>query len=153
MSGGKAEKEPRRTVMRKRGSLTVILAALLAAPLALGQFKVVADVPFPFVAGGKIHAAGEWSIDRIDTGATPLLRFSNRAAKDAVLLAGNTAYRELREASAAKLIFNRYGEKYFLSEVWPAGTVGTQFPMSREEKALLRAGGVPERTVMFARLR
>lgn len=136
----------------KPWSILTILAAALTVPPAVAQTRVEARIPFPFVAHGKVHPAGEYSVERISSAALPILQM-RRAGGGAALLAGITTYREQSQSLDGKLIFNRYGDQYFLSEIWGAGTVGTRLPPCREEKALLRAGVPSNQTVMFARLR
>jgi hypothetical protein len=39
--------------------------------------------------------------------------------------------------SESKLVFNRYGNRYFLSQVWTAGSIrGRQLPISPREKEM-----------------
>jgi hypothetical protein len=41
--------------------------------------------------------------------------------------------------SKGSLVFHRYGEEYFLSEIWPAGGLtGRELPKSRAERDLMR---------------
>ena len=51
--------------------------------------------------------------------------------------------KEVSKTKTAKLVFNRYGERYFLSQVWPAGEKQyRQLPKSRQEATLAaQAGG------------
>jgi hypothetical protein len=52
---------------------------------------------------------------------------------------------------SARLIFNRYGEQYFLSQVWtPADNTGLELSRSRAERSLARNIGhvAPERTTI-----
>ena len=43
-------------------------------------------------------------------------------------------------SSQGKVIFHRYGNKYFLSQIWPAGdTIGLECPKSRVEKDVVLA--------------
>jgi hypothetical protein len=45
----------------------------------------------------------------------------------------------LHPMQSASLIFNRYGNEYFLSEVWPkGGSVGRALPKTRAERELER---------------
>ena len=45
----------------------------------------------------------------------------------------------------AKLVFKHYGDRYVLSQVWPAATHdGREFPPSTLEKELARSTGKPE---------
>jgi hypothetical protein len=41
--------------------------------------------------------------------------------------------------SKAKLVFHRYGDQYFLYQIWPAGaTTGRQFLKSHSEREILQ---------------
>jgi hypothetical protein len=135
-----------------RWSVLAVLAALLAAPLVMAQDAgVVANIPFPFIVSGKTHAAGEWTLIKVGTVAAHIWLLKDSALKNVELLAANSGYKRFDEQT--RLTFNRYGEQYFLSEIWLPGQVGYIIWPSRQEKALRVAGVKPERTVMFARLR
>jgi hypothetical protein len=139
----------RRTKMR--WSVLAVLAALLAAPLVMAQEGgVVENIPFPFIAAGKTLAAGEWTLMRVGTGAAHIWTLRN-GRKYAVLLVANSVYKPLD--GDTKLTFNRYGQQYFLSEIWLPGQTGYTIYPCKQERALRVAGVKPERTVMFARLR
>jgi hypothetical protein len=44
-----------------------------------------------------------------------------------------------KRATTGKLIFNRYGKQYFLSELWMQGEItGSQLTKTAQEEALLR---------------
>ncbi len=61
-------------------------------------------------------------------------------------IAGNRRF-----ADDSSLVFNRYGDKYFLSEI-RQGAVASALPRSRAEKetALAQSGRAPSRTVVIA---
>jgi hypothetical protein len=53
----------------------------------------------------------------------------------------------LNTTSRAKLVFHRYGDQYFLYQVWAAGaTSGRQFPKSRSEREVLQNLGTVGKT-------
>ena len=50
-----------------------------------------------------------------------------------------------------KLVFNRYGDRYFLAQVWPPETdQGRLLPTSKEEREFARAAGRPEVVALLA---
>lgn len=135
-----------------RWSVLAVLAALLAAPPVMAQYNsVVADIPFPFIVSGKTHAAGEWTLMKVSSGPAHVWLLKDVDGRNSALAVANSDYKQL--SAETKLTFNRYGEQYFLSEIWMPGEVGYYLPPSKQEKALRVAGLRPERTVMFARLR
>lgn len=137
-----------------RWRIAVVLVALLAAPLVMAQsLRVVADIPFQFQAGLASQSAGQWEVARIPSIAVPVLQIRDKQSGRATLVVGNPVYRSEFDAREAKLVFNRYGDRYYLSEVWGGGVVGVYLPPCKEEKALRLAGVKADRTVMHARLR
>ena len=79
-----------------------------------------------------------------------LVTIRSRDGHQSVLAQTNTL--EVTQASAdGKFIFNRYGDIYFLSQIWtPGEEVGRMLPMSKVEKEV--AGGFPasETTILIA---
>src|SRR5258705_11011067 len=111
--------------MNKQFRLRVI--GLAAAAILHGQaasFK--AHVPFAFVAAGQLLEAGEYTIE---SDLIPgLLMVKAERGRETVVVKGlpisSTAFTERN-----KLVFNRYGDQYFLTEVWPPGSAsGRQVP-------------------------
>lgn len=132
--------------------VVAVLAALLAAPAMMAQgTRVVADIPFPFHVNDKTFAAGEWTLTKTESAGVHLWILKDREFRSVMLFATNYAYRPL--SSDTLLTFNRYGDQYYLSEIWTPGEVGSYLPPGKKEKALPLAGVKAERTVMFARLR
>lgn len=133
-------------------SVTAVLAALLAAPSLMAQgTRLVADIPFAFHVNDQTFAAGEWTLMKTESARTYLWILKDQDLKSVMLFAANCAYRPL--SSNTVLTFNRYGDEYYLSEIWTPGEVGSYLPPGRKEKALRLAGVKSERTVMFARVR
>jgi hypothetical protein len=94
-------------------------------------------VPFDFVFGEKKFAAGKYSIGRAVQGAddTMMSIVDNDGRSKAILL--SNAVIKTRAHTKALLVFHRYGEQYFLVQVWAAGsTIGRQFPESKSERGV-----------------
>ena len=117
--------------------LTLALAAA-AAVIANGQSngRVVAQIPFDFVVEDKTLAAGDYLFGAIDQ-AGETIAICNRAGDSTLRLALRTE-RGGRD-TRAKLIFHRYGNTYFLSQVWMAGgATGWELSKSQQERAMQR---------------
>jgi len=55
------------------------------------------------------------------------------------LIVGSNVAENLNPANKTKLVFNRYGDKYFLSQVWIAGeTRRRELPKSSREKEVAK---------------
>ncbi|HYX27378.1 MAG TPA: hypothetical protein VE863_02330 [Pyrinomonadaceae bacterium] len=119
--------------------VTLALAAASAA-VANGQSKgrMVAQVPFDFVVNEKTLSAGEYRVGAIDqSGGTIAILNANGAT----LRTAHSKERGNRDTTA-KLVFHRYGNTYFLREVWMAGEQsGRELSMSRQERAIERELG------------
>lgn len=115
--------------------------ALLAAscfPAQSGE-RVVANVPFDFMVRNQHFAAGSYTMIPDSGGAIVLIR----GEEDSLfVLSISTESRKI--SPRARLIFNRYGDQYFLSEVWPAGRSGRQLLPSKAELEIARGGAKPE---------
>src|ERR1041384_7408166 len=88
-------------------------AAVSAKPQAAN--KVVASIPFEFSVGYKTLPAGEYTVRVIATAGDGLL-IQNDDGTDSVFRLSEAT--QGKDKSHARLVFHRYGERYFLSEVW-----------------------------------
>ena len=89
------------------------LAALVTAGGALAQGRAVrATVPFDFTIGDKLLPAGNYEITKVSSGA---IEIQNRDRHVAVFAA--TTYDSHESRDGSKLVFDKYGDRYFLSEV------------------------------------
>jgi hypothetical protein len=110
-----------------------LFLALVCASLYAQTMNLRATIPFAFRAGEKAMPAGEYTI-RHSAGALTL----HNLGGPSVILLTNAASRPNAPADA-RLSFNRYGERYFLSSVWTSDSRdGRQIPTSRAEKELAR---------------
>lgn len=115
--------------------LTVAFACLTVEAQTLNQMK--ADIPFRFTIGDQTLPAGEYTVRYVnqDSGKTALL-FKSTDGKTSRIVNMNTAQRGEQETKAS-LVFNQYGDQYFLSEVWTgADQYGLSLPASRAERQL-----------------
>ena len=133
----------------KNTQLTSILgSSLIACALAIGSLASTqsalaqssaplakVNIPFAFQAGTKAMPAGMYQIDRESRNLIVLHGPGQAAAyvetSDAI---------KLQAPDHGNLLFARYGDTYFLRQIWTAGnSTGLECPKSRLEKETLQA--------------
>ena len=124
---------------RQAFSLISLLSLLLVAGSAIAQtIHVRGDIPFNFVVGNKTYPAGTYDVGSIDIRNSRTLLLKARDGNASAMINSNAA-ESLTPANQTKLIFNRYGNQYFLSQVWVNGArLGHQLPKSSREKEIAK---------------
>ncbi len=118
--------------------LVCTLAAAVANAHAQARTSYTARIPFEFTVGDKTVPAGEYTIACDQTAEGLVLLRLNEAERDSVM---NMTHAIQARAPRAKtvLVFNRYGNQYFLAEMWRAGDLrGRQLSKSSRERAIER---------------
>jgi hypothetical protein len=96
---------------------------------------MVVNIPFDFVAGNSKLPAGEYSVKTSGPTNTLILIARSDSAASAFIATNAAVASEPKTES--NLIFNRYGDRYFLSQVWTAGNAcGRQLLKSTREKEM-----------------
>jgi hypothetical protein len=115
-------------------ALTVALAlATAAASNAQSANKVVADIPFAFTVGDQSMPSGQYAVREANSLGNALMIQSNDAKSSVIRLTHSI---RPDTSKSARLVFHRYGERYFLAEVWGGGdSTGRQLLKSRQERA------------------
>jgi hypothetical protein len=118
-----------------------VLAILASVPNVQAQTgnTQTARIPFAFSAGSENFPAGLYSVTRVnpqsDKAALMITSEDGRLSKIVLTMPVQAASAETK----ARLIFSRYEDRYFLSEVWtPANSNGLELPKSRSERTLAR---------------
>jgi hypothetical protein len=132
----------------KNTRLTSILSSsLIAGALAIGslatQFASAqspvplakVDIPFAFQTATQSLPAGTYTIDR-ESHHMLLMQGPGRA--EGFVLTNDAI--QLNTPTHSVLVFTRYGDKYYLRQVWTAGdNVGMECAKGRAEKESLQA--------------
>jgi hypothetical protein len=117
------------------------LIVMLISGLSYGQAgsRVIANIPFAFIAGNKTLPAGEYTIDRPNDNEPGLLLIRGVDSKVALFVnAEDVQARKTPEKT--ELVFNEVGDKYFLSKIWITGDdMGREIPKPRAERELEQA--------------
>ena len=124
---------------RQAFKVVSLLSLLLVAGSAIAQtVHVRAKIPFNFVVGNKTLPAGPYDIGSIDHVNTKLLVVQFRNGNSSLIASSNAAENR-KPADKTKLIFNQYGTRYFLSEIWVNGAKrGNRLPKTSREKELAK---------------
>ena len=105
---------------------------------------IVANVPFDFTVRDSTLPAGEYTIKRTYS-ADPGLMQIRSADGDEVLLFVVGSAEAAKQPDQTKLIFDRVGDRYFLSEIFEEGnSTGVELPKSRAERDLLKEGAITQ---------
>lgn len=117
----------------------LIAVAIVPAQSQTLAYRLKANIPFDFVVADKTLPAGEYFIIRTrQFSGDDMLTISNADGhRLAVLL--TSSVQSLTPKKEGVMLFHRYGDQHFLSQVWPAGaTIGRNFSRSRSERELER---------------
>jgi len=112
-------------------AILVVLATAASGPTAFGQSEPIrATIPFGFNAGGTWLEAGTYVV-KLENGQ--VFRLMNEQGRTKVLTLSNAVIDKNRNGRS-RLIFNRYGDRHFLSSVfWDGYMHGRELPMSTAE--------------------
>ena len=134
-------------------SLVGVLGLLLVAACANAQsVNVKADVPFDFMVGKSTLPAGEYSIQSISTGASSVLAI--RGGKTNQMLASANNAETLNPSANSRLVFHKYGDQYFLSQIWlQVERAGREFKITRREAEMAKSVPTSEDVIVLAALR
>jgi hypothetical protein len=110
--------------------------ALLAALAAMAQGPsgdVLVNVPFAFVIDSHHMQPGRYVVTKAANGVLRI--HDTEVAGNQMFLAVHSI--ESKTPNEAKLVFHRYGDTYFLAEVWNGNDIGKELPKSKAEKEIL----------------
>jgi hypothetical protein len=136
-------------VMKSRNLFPLLAMVLLAAGSLYAQIAnpVKANVPFDFTAGNITLPAGEYQVGSTEHPGTLLIRGESTQGS----FLGSFAAQANGRAAISKLVFHRYGDRYFLYQIWVQGEDrGSELPMAKVEKEL-RASARPSSLTILAR--
>lgn len=129
--------------MKKQAYAIVIMIMLMigvgistAQAQSSGSARLIAKVPFAFNVGNKTLPAGEYTVSCANPASDlKVLHLRSTDGSTNVMVSTSSVIGKMQEN--AKLIFNRYGDRYFFAQAWlPADQIGLQAPKSKHERAI-----------------
>ncbi len=108
---------------------------------------LVVNVPFDFTAIDKQFSAGTYTLTSA-TLQSPIFIRGSASGSPALILPQPA--QAAKTPTDAKLIFHRYGNRYFLRNIWYPGTeYGRELSVSTVEQQFARTMPEPEKTVLL----
>lgn len=127
----------------------ILLPVLSNAQMPLKQLLFRVDIPFAFIAGGSHLPPGHYHVYHPgDPYLIVIERDDGRArAMEYVHPSASAA-----DQSSTKLVFNKYGDQYFLAQVWTEADAEVHHCFKcRMERALVARTLKPESVVVAAK--
>jgi len=119
--------------MKRISAIALLTVGILAASTGLvAQERVVtANIPFNFTVGEKGMPAGEYTIS---SPGRNIIKIESADKRHAGFVSSSQSYHE--PSSTPQLVFDRYGERYFLHRVLSAKntSLNTDIPSGKLEK-------------------
>jgi hypothetical protein len=94
--------------------IALTLFAVLMVPATQAQSIWKAEIPFDFAVGDKWLPAGEYQVKPATEKVILIQSQDARSSALAMTIGGQAG----KTGHVGKLVFNRYGEQYFLSKIW-----------------------------------
>jgi hypothetical protein len=134
----KAQATPKRTRRYQFPSLFVTLVLALTIFAGTAKAQIVGDlevnIPFQFHAGNAKLPAGQYRIHVLDNSDLTVMEISSADGSTSALFQVQAADANSAPAKS-ELIFNKYGNRYFLAKLFDEGNpAGSQVLESRYEK-------------------
>ncbi len=112
--------------------IALTLFAVLMVPATQAQSIWKAEIPFDFAVGNTRLPAGEYEVKPKSNSGVILIQGQDaRSSAYAMTIVGQAG----KPSDVSKLVFNRYGDQYFLSKIWtPFSNTGRELTESRLER-------------------
>lgn len=127
----------------------IVITTLLASASLYAQnpLQLEFSAPFAFHIGEKKLPAGTYTVDRAGIYVVVIRSTTSGDAAMAGTMPASTRHK----IEGPKLAFNRYGDRYFLSQIWHDGADGQSLRKSRAEKGMEVNFASVERHTVIAR--
>lgn len=132
----------------KKQTLTIFgMSALLLVMTAISvnaqqqRSKMSTKIDFAFNVGDKTLPAGEYTV-RPNTGDSQSVWLIQNKEQGVNIYFFTASVSSSRSPKQAKLVFNQYGNEYFLSQIWRRGNnSGRELEMRQRERELAKGAG------------
>ena len=131
----------KRKVIKRLTILSLIsmftLCAVVASANAQLSIPIRAKIPFDFNVGDKKLPAGEYTFRRLSEFSDSKVMSVSSVDASTRMFQSTLVAQVLTPKNESTLVFHRYGDQYFLEQIWRDGEQeGTQVPESRSERTI-----------------
>jgi hypothetical protein len=133
----------KRKVMKRLMILSLVSMFTLCAAVATANAQLSvpmrAKIPFEFSVGDKKLPAGEYTFSRLSGFSDNKLMSVSSVDFSRRVFQLTFGAERLTPKNASTLVFQKYGDQYFLEQIWSSGEQeGTRVPESRSERTIRR---------------
>jgi len=130
--------------------LTLLLAVSTISVSAQSERSKTTNIPFDFIVGGKTLPAGDYTVEPNRRDSDQVWLVQSRDGHANVLFA-TLPVRASETQEKTRLVFHKYGDQYFLSQIWTAGgNSGRELRMRRLERELSK-NIIERQTIVLAK--
>ena len=127
-------------------SLLLMLTAVSVA--AQSERSKVTNIPFSFIVGEKTLPPGEYTVEPNRRDSDRFWLVQSRDGRTSCLFT-TMPVRANQTHEETKLVFHRYGDQYFLSQIWTVGAnSGRELLMPRLERDLAKNQKIERQTIV-----
>ena len=142
----------KRLTMLSLVSMFSLCAAVASANAQLSN-PIRFKVPFDFNVGNKKLPAGEYTFSRLSRVADTRVISVSATDVSAHVFQSTLAAYVLTPKDKSTLVFHKYGDQYFLEQIWSGGEqTGSQVPESRSERNIQRQLAQTQQSNMSGRV-
>ena len=116
--------------MKRIIAIALFAASSLAAAgnLSAQDHMVKANIPFDFTVSGKVLPAGSYTISSLSPDAVQVRNVNGHVAELSLV------QNDDKRSTTPVLVFQRYGNQYFLHEILAANAMNVTVPRSKREQ-------------------
>jgi hypothetical protein len=139
----------KKQALRTFTMLSLVLMLTAVSVCAQSERSGVLNIPFNFIVGGKTLPAGEYTVEPNRRDSDKFWLVQSRDGQTSCLFT-TMPVRANQTQEETKLVFHRYGDQYFLSQIWTAGAnSGRELLMPRLERELAKNAKIERQTVVW----
>lgn len=129
--------------MKKHGYVRLLVGVLLIglAAVSADAQSMKVNIPFDFSVGNTALPAGTYSVQQAIPHANANVLVLRRTDGSAQALSMGTRLETITAVKGPQLVFHKYGNRYFLSQVWlKGGNAGAEIREGTLERELAKGG-------------
>jgi hypothetical protein len=140
--------------MKRQAIRSLTMSGLLLVVTAISvhaqsERNKVTNIPFNFIVGQKTLPAGEYTVEPNRRDSHNVWLVQSRDGHVSALFT-TMSVRTSEAQDKAKLVFHKYGDQYFLSQIWRTGdNGGRELRMPRLERELAK-NTIERETIVLA---
>ena len=139
----------KKQALRSFTILGVLLVMTSVSVRAQSERSKVMKISFDFIVGQKTLPAGEYTVEPNRRDSDNVWLIQSRDGHVSALFT-TTSVRANETQETAKLVFHKYGDRYFLSQIWETGdNDGRELRIPRRERELAK-NAVERKTIVLA---